>query len=99
VRGAVLALESTARHSAGAAIVTNGSVIIERVFDGNQPCGGPDGELWRVVPTSGTQDACVVVGKRAAVDLALARLDGTAGELYIRPEPDAEPEPFNPAGA
>jgi hypothetical protein len=81
--------------------VKRDSVIIEPVRNDApmQPHSSPDDELWRVIPTSGQGEVCVVAGKRAAVDLALTRLNGTTGDLYIRPEPDADPEPFNPAGA
>ena len=67
------------------------SVIIERVKGAadafSPPTADHDDELWRVVGVSGGEPPCLVAGKRAAVDLALSRLDGTGGELYIRPEP------------
>jgi hypothetical protein len=82
--------------------VNRDSVIIERIGESvptRRSETGSGEELWRVVQASGREGPCVVAGKRAAVDLALTRLSGTAGELYIRADPDAEPEPFNPAGA
>jgi hypothetical protein len=84
--------------------VKKDSVVIERVrgtAESGPDVGSAAGErdLWRVTSPTGGAETCTVTGKRAAVDLALSRLNGTGGELYIREEPGKEPEPFNPAGA
>jgi hypothetical protein len=80
-----------------------GDVVIQRIDEGADR-GAIEGAVdredqWRVTSLSAPMPDAVVVGKPAAIDAALSRVEGTAGKLWIREHPDDDPVPFNPAGA
>jgi hypothetical protein len=80
-----------------------GDVVIERMDEGahrGATRGAADREdQWRVTSLSARIPDAVVLGKPAAIDAALSRVEGTAGKLWVREHPDDDPVPFNPAGA